>query len=161
MNAHGTGPASRAPLRVSFESPTGRQSLQFASPFQVGRADHCAVCINNEYVSRIHAEVVFESGTWLIRDLGSSNGLYVNGQRMESIAITSPMKVRLGIQGPELFFESQSQSILAAESPQPHHRSAFGDAKLLGSANARGDSGTVLRRYIDHYFKSADAPLAP
>jgi pSer/pThr/pTyr-binding forkhead associated (FHA) protein len=39
----------------------------------------------------VHAELWFEAGHWLLRDLGSMNGTYVEGRR-----ITGPVRVRPG-----------------------------------------------------------------
>jgi hypothetical protein len=38
--------------------------------------------LEDSRVSRRHAEVFIEGGTWVVRDLGSSNGTYVNGERI-------------------------------------------------------------------------------
>jgi soluble lytic murein transglycosylase-like protein len=127
---------------VRFGHSADQQYLQFTQPFRIGRADECAVCVQDEYVSRIHAEVVFESGSWWVRDLQSSNGIYVDGQRMDRTPITRPMVIRLGIEGPELSFEPESV-------PAPE----ILPADKMKSAG----SGTILRQYVDHYFsKSAN-----
>jgi pSer/pThr/pTyr-binding forkhead associated (FHA) protein len=52
----------------------------------IGRADGCDIHLDDPLVSRCHARVIScEVGTAL-QDLGSSNGLYVNGRR--SLGIT-------------------------------------------------------------------------
>ena len=47
--------------------------------FRIGRAEDAQFRIQNEYVSRYHAEVSFEGNQWHVRDLGSSNGIFVDG----------------------------------------------------------------------------------
>lgn len=51
------------------------------------------------YVSRRHAEVWCEEGVWKIRDLGSSNGLFVMGddwERVEEAELTDGTQLALG-----------------------------------------------------------------
>lgn len=48
----------------------------------IGRSPDCDVVLNNTSVSRQHAELLNDSGAWLLRDLGSRNGTGVNGARV-------------------------------------------------------------------------------
>jgi len=149
-------------LRVSL-SASGQRSWHFTRAFRIGRTEDCDISIKDDYVSRVHAEGVFEDGTWIIRDLNSSNGIYVEGQRVRQIAITKPLAIRLGVKGPEVSLEPQPQ-----EQPKP----AFAQipAAQAGSESAvpvemsspkpghpGGASGTVVRRYVDHYFSNQES----
>jgi DNA-binding CsgD family transcriptional regulator len=49
--------------------------------FVLGRSSDCDFIIDHRTVSRHHAEIVVLDGTAAIRDLGSRNGTYVNGDR--------------------------------------------------------------------------------
>jgi pSer/pThr/pTyr-binding forkhead associated (FHA) protein len=50
----------------------------------VGRSRDCDVVLADANVSRRHAEVrPAAAGTWTISDLGSTNGVLVNGHRIE------------------------------------------------------------------------------
>ncbi len=51
---------------------------------QIGRAEGMEIVIDNVSVSRQQAEIRQEGRYWTVRDLGSSNGTYLNGQRLES-----------------------------------------------------------------------------
>ncbi|HKD36886.1 MAG TPA: EAL domain-containing protein, partial [Pirellulales bacterium] len=53
-----------------------------SSPFIVGRRASCSLHLPCRSVSSAHAEFVDQGGTALIRDLGSTNGTYVNGKRV-------------------------------------------------------------------------------
>ena len=48
----------------------------------IGRADDCALKPRSEMISRYHCAIVTEEGYAGVRDLGSKNGVYVNGERV-------------------------------------------------------------------------------
>jgi pSer/pThr/pTyr-binding forkhead associated (FHA) protein len=91
-------------LRVNFKTALGDRELEFSRPFRIGRTDECDVCIPDEYVSRSHAEVVLEGRQWSIRDLHSANGIFLDGQRVETTLIDGPITIRLGVEGPFVSF---------------------------------------------------------
>jgi membrane-bound lytic murein transglycosylase D len=117
-------------IRVSFNTTLGGRELEFSRPFRIGRTQDCDVCIADEHVSRSHAEVLFEGLNWLIRDLHSSNGIFIDDQRVESAPIAGPVTVRLGIEGPVVSF--------AIKQPPP--------------APAEIASDSTVARYINRYF---------
>ena len=57
--------------------------LEPGHPLIIGRASSNEIPIADERSSRRHAEIFFEHGEWKVRDLGSRNGTYVDGQKLE------------------------------------------------------------------------------
>ena len=53
-------------------------------PFVMGRSDECDLPIVSTRISRHHAEILREGGTYRVRDLASTNGTFVNGQKIEA-----------------------------------------------------------------------------
>lgn len=51
----------------------------------VGRSEGCALVMDDPSVSRIHARIWSEGGTCLVEDLGSTNGTFVNGERLRPL----------------------------------------------------------------------------
>src|SRR3954466_6974572 len=71
-------PSSPPVLRVfTGAAPSSRQELRFATRFRIGRAEDCEFRIQNDFVSRYQVEVSFDNGQWRVRDLGSSNGIFI------------------------------------------------------------------------------------
>jgi predicted component of type VI protein secretion system len=48
----------------------------------LGRSRQCDIVVNDENVSRQHAEIRPRGGSWVLSDLGSTNGSSVNGRRI-------------------------------------------------------------------------------
>lgn len=53
------------------------------SPFLVGRHSKAALTIPSPTVSNVHAELRVEGGVLYVKDLGSTNGTFINGERVE------------------------------------------------------------------------------
>jgi membrane-bound lytic murein transglycosylase D len=128
------------PLNVVVEWAGGRREYDLNDTFRIGRLEDCAVCIKDEHVSRAHAEICFEDGSWCVRDLNSSNGIYVGDQRFKFITIVQTASIRLGIEGPRV-------TLTVAEPVSPGLQPAGSD--------------TMLARYMDRYFGKtrADEPV--
>lgn len=95
--------ASVPPVWVRSEKGGGNVVEQtFTEPFTIGRAASCEVRFDVKSVSRLHARVVFEKGRWCVHDAGSTNGLYVGGQKMQQVDVNEPITLRLGPSGPIL-----------------------------------------------------------
>jgi pSer/pThr/pTyr-binding forkhead associated (FHA) protein len=57
----------------------------------VGRAAGCQITLDDTFVSQLHARVFHREGQYLVEDLGSTNGTYLNRQK-----VTGPMVIRAG-----------------------------------------------------------------
>ena len=151
-------------LRVTF-GPTGgdRTTSRFRLSFRIGRQDDCEVCIKDDYVSRYHAEVAFTDGVWWVQDLGSANGIYVDGQRVPKASIPDSASIRLGVYGPVVVFELERPKT----TPQPPTREdrkpeTKAEARPAPTPQPKQESGLTVARYIDHYFgKKNTAEDAP
>src|SRR4051812_15628983 len=62
----------------------------------LGRGPDCTVVLADVTVSRRHAELVLRDGCWILRDLGSSNGTWVNGRQVVEAEVRSGDRVVLG-----------------------------------------------------------------
>lgn len=75
----------------------------------IGREGENGIIINDAEVSRKHTQFVFQGGKFILTDLGSTNGTFVNGQRLTGQHVLQPGEViSLGEQI-NLLFESVAQ----------------------------------------------------
>jgi predicted component of type VI protein secretion system len=56
----------------------------------IGRDSTNGVAINDAEVSRRHARLNFQGGKYVLEDLGSTNGTFVNGQRLAGPVVLKP-----------------------------------------------------------------------
>jgi Protein of unknown function (DUF3662)/FHA domain len=61
----------------------GRTELLGADGGVIGRSRDCDVTVEDPNISRHHAEIRPSGGSWIVRDLGSTNGVKVNGRRIQ------------------------------------------------------------------------------
>jgi pSer/pThr/pTyr-binding forkhead associated (FHA) protein len=87
-------------VRLIERAPTPEQVREVAvteAEFLVGRASDCNLRLVGTAVSRHHCIIRLAGGDATLVDLGSSNGTYLNGQRVRSqAALHSGDELRIG-----------------------------------------------------------------
>jgi pSer/pThr/pTyr-binding forkhead associated (FHA) protein len=77
---------------IPYLSDPSQQEHRFLSPtIQIGRAVDNDIVITSKRVSREHARIRQEGRKWLLEDLGSANGTFLNGER-----VLTPVELRDG-----------------------------------------------------------------
>ncbi len=66
------------------------------SPAVIGRHTDCKVRIPDPSVSRQHCEVSFADGKIMLRDMGSSNGTFVNRKRITQLELSAGDMLAIG-----------------------------------------------------------------
>ena len=64
-----------------FSDGTRERAIELLGRVIVGRDPACDVSVDDSFLSRRHAEFFMSANAVTVRDLGSRNGLYVNGTR--------------------------------------------------------------------------------
>jgi pSer/pThr/pTyr-binding forkhead associated (FHA) protein len=86
---------ARAPKRselLVLEPPDQRgRTYPLGDEITLGRAAGCHVTVDDTYVSQIHARVFARDGQYLVEDLGSTNGTYLNRKK-----VSGPMVMQRG-----------------------------------------------------------------
>lgn len=88
-----------APLKIDAQGPT----------ITLGRATDCTIPIKDRYLSRKHAEILFASGQWAVRDCGSVNGTLLNGSKLTAVTPLKPGD-RIVLGDSEIIFEPQEDT---------------------------------------------------
>jgi hypothetical protein len=76
--------------------PDVGHSFEVAADAVFGRADDCAVRLGDASVSRHHARLEHTPAGWVIVDLGSRNGVFWDGERVERVSLEEGREFALG-----------------------------------------------------------------
>jgi len=97
----GSAPGATVPAvatLVVFPPDGGKpRPVRIDASVTIGRAPECELRIDDTYASQQHARVFGKGGSWYVEDLGSTNGTYVNEQRLAAPAmLTTGDRIRVG-----------------------------------------------------------------
>jgi len=98
-NRRPAGPAASAPVYAVLDvvySDGGTKSFHVRGPTSIGRSGENALVLHDDMVSERHAELVISRGGFLIRDLGSANGTFVNGRQVGEQSLAAGDQIKLG-----------------------------------------------------------------
>ncbi len=71
--------------------------MKLAASMVVGRSPDCELLVDDTYASQQHARIFGKNGSWYVEDLGSTNGTYVNDQKLAAPAMVQPGdRIRVG-----------------------------------------------------------------
>jgi pSer/pThr/pTyr-binding forkhead associated (FHA) protein len=84
-------------LVVTEGSLKGTQISLGQAPILIGRAPECTLVLEDDYASGRHARLSLQQGTWMVEDLGSTNGTFLGRSRVEGqLQIPPGTSVRVG-----------------------------------------------------------------
>lgn len=89
-------PPASALLIVKRGPNLGARFLLDAESTTAGRHPNADIFLDDVTVSRKHAEFIASDGGFVVRDVGSLNGTYVNRERIDSAVLRSGDEVQVG-----------------------------------------------------------------
>ena len=89
-------PGKEACLVVIYGQDLGRKYNLESPTLVVGRSSKCDIQIDQESVSRAHSKIMNQGKTIRIRDLGSTNGTYVNDEQIEERTLADGDLIKIG-----------------------------------------------------------------
>ncbi|MCL5057347.1 MAG: DUF3662 and FHA domain-containing protein [Actinobacteria bacterium] len=90
------GQKSGCCLEVVEGPLAGRIIRLYDYPLVLGRRESCDIVFQDESVSRRHAMLEPRQGKWLLTDLDSTNGTFVNGERIRNRIMEPGDSVKIG-----------------------------------------------------------------
>jgi diguanylate cyclase (GGDEF)-like protein len=158
----------RAMLVRMDEAHAGQVTTTDGPEIRIGRHPTSSLVLDDEGISRSHARVFQSAGKHYVEDLGSSNGTYVNGLKIEMTEVTDGAMIQLG---PRVLFrfsvvDEHQERILRQLYESSVHDALTGtfnrayflerlDAELAYSQR-HGTTASLLLLDIDHFKKIND-----
>src|SRR5215213_9543061 len=116
---------SGGPMRARLVSADGGPSIDLTKDMTLfGRDEDCDVRLEHKSVSKLHCVIVKTDGLLLLRDLGSTNGTRVNGQRIRRAALLPNDQLNIASLRFKITFSAAEQPIV-----QPHEYTQQMDAR--------------------------------
>lgn len=155
----GAGGAAEHPVAYLSVAGPGESPTEYPLTVRivVGRGAQCDLVLHSDHVSRVHAEIVPGAAGWLIRDLRSSNGTFVNGRRVTETALQHHDEIVLGdctlrfaLGEPAPAPAAEESVVLRGGRGYERHLQVRPDAASLSQALLSGDAirvGRGLERY--------------
>ncbi len=125
----------------------GEERLLDDGEYILGRSPSCDIVIDDMLASRVHAKISVSQGTVILRDIGSSNGVYVNSARID---MPTPLR-----DGDRILIGTKEISVFAVRVAPARRPSG-----TLAAAGSKAPNAAVARARTDA-SRLATAPSAP
>jgi Protein of unknown function (DUF3662)/FHA domain len=90
-------PPPTQPRRLLVVTAEDGQELRVGQqPVRIGRGADNDLVLRDVRVSRQHAAIEPSGQGWIVRDLNSTNGTYLDGRRLNEMQVTGPVELSLG-----------------------------------------------------------------
>ncbi len=95
----GRGRGRGTPTKVVVMDASGSRvsTHRLSGTLDIGRDPNCQIRPNDTYLSQQHARILDRNGSWVVEDLGSTNGTYLNQEKVTVPSQISPGdRIRVG-----------------------------------------------------------------
>lgn len=124
--------------------------------FRIGRDPDSDLSIDNPYVSRNHVRITVDWGFYQLRDLGSTSGTYVNGERVKTRRLKEGDRIRLSRgRGVEFVFH-QDATVDVTQQEKEEGGASLTPVRVITPENTRfintarlPGSGSLTRETVD------------
>jgi MoxR-like ATPase len=121
-------------MKAKLTVTCNNQTKAYALPEQgvkIGRdPGQCQLALQDPDVSSLHAFMCCKNGAWMLQDLGSTNGTYVNGNKITTVGLKSGDRIKFGVSvSAKIEIEEPKKEVVAppkpAIPPPPPQKSAI------------------------------------
>jgi hypothetical protein len=123
-------------IQITRGEETGKTYPLDKKRITIGRKSGNTIVLSDIKVSGVHAEIIFEGGKPVIRDLGSTNGTYLEGNKIDEMILSEKDKITVG----ETHFILLKEGETAAAPPSEEAVRVIHDVRPV----RRGMGGIVL-----------------
>lgn len=121
----------------SLQRLSSGEALPLTAQCLVGRGAACSLVLDDRFASSEHAKILWTGSGWRIRDLGSRNGTFVDGRRLDPGKLERLEEgARVGFGGEEegySLFDASPPSAMATDVDTKEVKTAEGDILALPS----------------------------
>jgi uncharacterized membrane protein YkoI len=149
-------------VRVLFEGEEVQVVPLEGDVAVVGRQDDAQVHINNIAISRHHARLVRQGTGHAVEDLGSANGVFVNGEQVERHVLHHKDVITLGLAKYEIVYDAHADASGAAnaQANAAAEASSSADDMFDGALHTMTMDGKDLRKQMENYRPEHDRQTA-
>jgi len=134
----------------------------------VGRGSECDIVLHDNQVSRRHAEITYRDGSYWIKDLGSTNQTFVNGNAVTEAQLSIGDTIRVGDHVLALLdddgFETQqdvgdmTMAFMRPSASKPLDYASARELELVETINKKITAEPTLERMVDLSFLERASP---
>ena len=109
-------------MKAKLTVTCNNQTKAYALPEQgvkIGRdPGQCQLALQDPDVSSLHAFMCCKNGAWMLQDLGSTNGTYVNGNKITTVGLKSGDRIKFGVSvSAKIEIEEPKKEVVAPPKP--------------------------------------------
>ena len=95
-----TGATEQKLLKLAVVDAAGEKAFSEVnrSPFRIGRLPGCEVTLQDNRISRKHAQILLEDGKYFLEDCDSRHGVFVNGDKVDRHELIHADRIEFGIE---------------------------------------------------------------
>ena len=98
-------------IRVCYADSDGTRTLKSSEPVLIGRGAFCDLRLADLHVAHQHAELYRVGELWWVRDMGTSDGTYLDEECIEVAPVVCRSSLRLGMDGPKIWLDPGAQAV--------------------------------------------------
>ncbi|MBQ6135847.1 MAG: AAA family ATPase [Kiritimatiellae bacterium] len=154
-------------MKAKLTVTCNEQTKAYALPEQgvkIGRdPGQCQLALQDPDVSSLHAFICCRKGQWMIQDLGSTNGTYVNGEKVTTVGLKSGDRIKIGVSvSARIDIEEARKATVAPPRPEPPKEAPRASAIKVDNAPPppMSDDDVELIRLLNEKFALAKENLS-